>query len=122
MKRIKEITDEFEMKWKHVPTKMNRADVGSRGASYRQLEKMRPWNGPYWPVNQSSWPDQESQHHENDEEIKKLKIKGAAACHLYNENCSRYAIGKSHVKESEESRIMLFKIFHNSKSQMLRIQ
>ena len=60
MKRTKQITDEIEIKWKHVPTKMNHADAGSRGASYRQLEKMSWWNGPYWLVNQSSWPDQEN--------------------------------------------------------------
>ena len=44
MKRIKEINDEIEMKWKHFPTKMNHTDAGSRGASYRQLEKIRWWN------------------------------------------------------------------------------
>jgi len=37
VKRIKEIIDQIEIKWKHVPTKMNHADAGSRGASYRQL-------------------------------------------------------------------------------------
>ena len=29
VKRIKQITDEIEIKWKHVPTKMNQADAGS---------------------------------------------------------------------------------------------
>ena len=29
------------------------------------------WNGPYWLVNQFSWPDEENRSHENDEEIQK---------------------------------------------------
>ena len=45
VKRIKQITDEIEIKWKHVPTKMNHADAGSQGACCRQLEKMSWWNG-----------------------------------------------------------------------------
>ena len=36
VKRIKQITDEIEIKWKPVPTKMNYADAGSKGVSYRQ--------------------------------------------------------------------------------------
>ena len=50
---------------------MNHADAVSRGASNRQLEEMSWWKGPYWLVNQSSWPDQENQSQENDEEIQK---------------------------------------------------
>ena len=76
VKRIKQITDEIEIKWDHFPTKMNHKDAGIRGASYRQSEKMSWWNEPYWLVNQFSWPDQENRSHENDEEIQKeVKVK-----------------------------------------------
>ena len=71
MKRIKQITDEIEIKWKPVPTTMIYADAGSKGVSYRQLEKMSWWNVTYRQVNQSSRPDQENLALENDEEIQK---------------------------------------------------
>ena len=46
---------------------MNHAVAGSRGASYGQLEKMGWWNGPYWLMDQSRWPDQGNLSHENDQ-------------------------------------------------------
>ena len=124
MKRIKQITDEIEIKWKHVPTKMNHADTGSRGASYRQLEKMSWWNGSYWLVNQSSWPDQENQSHENDEEIQKeVKVnKEQLLVTSTTETVVDTLLGKGTLRKAKRFVAWCLRFVHNCKSKMLKIQ
>ena len=124
VKRIQEITDEIEIKWKHVPTKMNHADAGSRGASYRQLEKVRWSNGPYWLVNQSSWPGQENQSYENDEKIKK-EVKVDKEQLLVTSTMKTVVdtlLEKATLKKTKRVVAWWLRFFHNSKSQMLKIQ
>jgi hypothetical protein len=38
VKQMAEITEEVNFVWKYCPTKMNLADLGSRGASIDKLE------------------------------------------------------------------------------------
>ena len=41
VRKIYDITQELNLEWKYVPTKLNHSDLGSRGASYDQLERSR---------------------------------------------------------------------------------
>ena len=71
VRKIKKVPEEIEIKWRHVPTKLNHADARSRGSSQNQLDKMGWWNGPNWLIDQSRWPDQVNKLNEHNEEIQK---------------------------------------------------
>ncbi|XP_055715157.1 uncharacterized protein LOC129809373 [Phlebotomus papatasi] len=58
-KRVKEILEMSSIsQWRHVPTKVNPADLISRGATPRQLaDSALWWDGPTWLTeSQDSWP------------------------------------------------------------------
>ena len=46
VKKIAETTDGLNVIWKHCPTKMNLADLGSRGATLDKLENQEWFTGP----------------------------------------------------------------------------
>ena len=58
VKKIAEITDELNIVWKYCPTKMNLADLGSRGASIDKLEGQEWFAGPNWLLSEDKWPEQ----------------------------------------------------------------
>ena len=51
VKKIAQITDEVNITWKYCPTKMNLADLGSRGASIDKLHNQEWFTGPEWLLN-----------------------------------------------------------------------
>ena len=52
--RISKIKSNLRLQWRHVPTKDNPADLGSRGGSVKN--KQLWWNGPDWLSNRENWP------------------------------------------------------------------
>ena len=54
--RVKKIQKKNYIKWRHVPSAQNPADVGSRGGSTSQLKKLW-WNGPDWLPQPKNWPE-----------------------------------------------------------------
>ncbi|XP_021960214.1 uncharacterized protein LOC110856080 [Folsomia candida] len=76
--RVREILKMSDAKqWKHVPGKLNPADLPSRGCNARELVESRWWKGPDWlREDQNSWPSQDFEI--NEEEITAEKKKSAA--------------------------------------------
>ena len=58
VKKIAQITDEVNITWKYCPTKMNLADLGSRGASIDKLHNQEWFTGPEWLLSKENWPEQ----------------------------------------------------------------
>ena len=56
VRKIFDISDGLNLTWRHVPTEMNSADHGSRGASIQKLEKIEWWKGADWLTDKSRWP------------------------------------------------------------------
>ena len=55
--RIKKIKEKSYLKWRHVGTKENPADIGSRGCAGDKIPNK--WlNGPLWLSNPSDWPSE----------------------------------------------------------------
>ena len=53
--RVKKIKEKSYIKWRHVGTKENPADIGSRGCAGDKIPN--EWlNGPVWLSNPSDWP------------------------------------------------------------------
>ena len=53
--RVKKIKEKSYIKWRHVGTKENPADIGSRGCAGDKIPN--EWlNGPLWLSNPSDWP------------------------------------------------------------------
>ena len=53
--RVKKIKEKSYIKWRHVGTKENPADIGSRGCAGEKIPN--EWlNGPLWLSNPSDWP------------------------------------------------------------------
>ena len=76
VRKIYDITQELNLEWRYVPTKLNHSDLGSRGASYDQLERSRWWEGPDWLKDETQWPSAEQETDESADEIKaELKAK-----------------------------------------------
>ena len=73
--KIFDITGNLNLKWRHVPTDMNDADHGSRGASIDKLEKIGWWKGADWLLDQSKWPEESEEFKDGiemaQEELKK---------------------------------------------------
>ncbi len=67
--RVKEIRSLSRIEnWRHVPGKLNPADIPSRGASVKTLLETSWWEGPAWlKLDEDSWP--KSTEKENKEEI-----------------------------------------------------
>lgn len=56
--RVREIHNVKEVTYKYVPTEDNPADIGSRGATFKDLHTSIWWSGPPWLVSDPShWPD-----------------------------------------------------------------
>ena len=53
--RIQKIKSNTNIKWRHVPTDQNPADLGSRGGSVQN--KKLWWDGPSWLSSQETWPE-----------------------------------------------------------------
>ena len=76
VRKIYDITQELNLEWRYVPTKLNHSDLGSRGASYDQLERSRWWEGPDWLKDETQWPSVEQETDESVDEVKaELKAK-----------------------------------------------
>ena len=46
VRKIYDITQQLNLEWRYVPTKLSHSDVASRGATYDQFERSRWWEGP----------------------------------------------------------------------------
>ena len=55
VRKIAEATSEIGITWKYVPTDMNLADLGSRGA---QMERGNWLTSPNWLLDETQWPQQ----------------------------------------------------------------
>ena len=53
--RVRKIQDKNWITWRHVPTKENPADLGSRGGPVAQEDDLW-WRGPKWLSDPSAWP------------------------------------------------------------------
>ena len=58
VKKIAEITEELKIVWKYCPTKLNLADLGSRGMSIEKMESLEWFTGPKWLLDERDWPPQ----------------------------------------------------------------
>jgi hypothetical protein len=52
--RVGKIKSNTQLEWRHVPTKENPADLGSRGGPVQENQLW--WNGPEWLADQQNWP------------------------------------------------------------------
>ena len=52
------MTEEENIQWKHCPTDLNIADLGSRGVCINKMEKGNWFTGPEWLLNESNFPMQ----------------------------------------------------------------
>ncbi len=86
--RVKEIRELSNVDdWRHVPGKMNPADIPSRGASVKTLLDTKWWEGPSWlKLDKESWP--KSSEIENKEEILK-ELKKTVVSHV-NSECTDF--------------------------------
>ena len=53
--RVRKIKSNERLQWRHVPTKDNPADLGSRGGPVENNQLW--WNGPHWLTDRESWPN-----------------------------------------------------------------
>ena len=60
VRKIAQITEEVDIRWKYCPTERNLADLGSRGASLNKMEKCDWYKGPEWLLKEEDWPEQPS--------------------------------------------------------------
>ena len=52
--RVRKINSHEGVTWRHVPTEVNPADLGSRGGYVTEAALW--WDGPPWLANQEDWP------------------------------------------------------------------
>ena len=52
--RVSKIQQHSDVKWRHVTSQENPADLGSRGGSVEGEELW--WRGPKWLAEKESWP------------------------------------------------------------------
>ena len=55
--RVKAIQKKSFIKWKHVPSEENPADIGSRGCKANKIPT-RWFEGPKWLLNKDTWPQE----------------------------------------------------------------
>ena len=60
VRKMAQITEEFEIQWRYCPTEQNLADLGSRGASLSKMEENGWYEGPQWLLAKEDWPHQPS--------------------------------------------------------------
>ena len=79
VRKIDKITKELNLEWRYVPTnlewryvptKLNHSNLGSRCASYDQLERSRWWEGPDWLKDETHWSIVEQETDESADEVK----------------------------------------------------
>ena len=58
VRKIAQISRELEIQWKHCPSEMNLADLGSRGASLSKMASSEWYTRPQWLLNRDDWPEQ----------------------------------------------------------------
>ena len=58
VRTIAQISRKLEIQWKHCPSEMNLADLGSRGASLTKMVSSEWYTGPQWLLNRDDWPEQ----------------------------------------------------------------
>ena len=52
--RVAKIKSNTQLEWRHVPTKENLADLGSRGGPVKGNQLW--WKGPEWLADRKNWP------------------------------------------------------------------
>ena len=119
VKRIKEITDELDIKWKYVPTKLNHADFGSRGVTLKQLQKQDWWKGPDWLTDESKWPEEEITLDEENLEIRKEQKANEEQVLVTTEEKESLdaMLRKGTLKKGKRVMAWMFRFCHNAKSQ-----
>ena len=55
-RKIAEITDKLDMKWRCCPSNSDIADIGSRGANLEKMVKGEWFEGPEWLLSGKDWP------------------------------------------------------------------
>ena len=58
VKKIAETIGPINITWKHCPSNMNLADLGSRGATIAKMERGSWLTGPEWLLDERQWPQQ----------------------------------------------------------------
>lgn len=58
VRKIAQITKETGIVWRHCSTNKNLADLRSRGASLKKMQKGKWFEGPDWLMNEDEWPVQ----------------------------------------------------------------
>lgn len=53
--RVRQIREKDYIQWRHIPSKDNPADLGSRGGHVDNANFLW-WKGPDWLVNEENWP------------------------------------------------------------------
>lgn len=96
--RVQKIRAHSEIKWRHVPTEMNPADLASRGGTLENQELW--WEGPRWLPYSVDWPPNIVTKASNEslveaKVVKELFMHTHTGRDLFNPVLEKYSLSKS---------------------------
>ena len=97
--RVRKIRSHEQIQWRHIPTRENPADLGSRGGEV--TEDKLWWNGPDWLADKQLWPPDitTTASKESDEEVKIVRDLIASTVEVaddcFDDLLSKFSLTKS---------------------------
>lgn len=114
--RVKEICSITNVQnWRHVPGRINPADLPSRGCTASELQALRWWEGPDWLRKpESDWPI--SNEKANEELVQQEKRKGVVKCMLSKEVGESWYCQQSSYLDNVRIIGFMLRFFENCRS------